>query len=187
MGLTRENFSRVVKGMKKIWDKPGFIDDKTAFDLWYTLLSDYEDEVVNAAVEKYMMISRFPPTPADIRECAAEIVRPLQEEMTQEEAWNITLKAIRNSGYYSVEEFEKLPQVLQKVVSSPDHLKQMALMNSDELHTVEKSHFMKVFRTVIERRNNDERISPHLREIIASIKPKEIGSNNERSLLEAVE
>ena len=170
MGLTREGFSVVVKGMKKIWDKPGFIDDKMAFDLWYSLLADYDDRVISAAVQKYMMTAHFPPTPVDIRECAAEILRPDNEEMTQEEAWSLTLKAVRNSNYGSEEEFAALPKVLQDTVASPAHLREMASMNSDELHTVEKSHFMRAYRTVIERRANDEKLSPQLREVMAKIK-----------------
>ena len=185
MGLTREGFSTVVKGMKKIWDKPGFIDDKMAFDLWYSLLSDYDDRVISAAVQKYMMTSHFPPVPADIRECAAEILRPAQEEMTQEDAWEITLKAIRNSNYNSVEEFKKLPQIIQRAVSSPTHLREMASMNSEELHTVEKSHFMRVFRTVIERKRNDEKISPRLREMMSEIKSEGIEAKEKQELLKA--
>lgn len=183
--MTREEFALLVKGMKAVYADPKFIADKFAFDVWYSLLADYDYKILNAAVQKYMMTAHFPPTPADIRECAADITRPTAEDMTPEEAWEVALKAIRNSLYGAEEEFERLPAVVQKSVVSPSHLREMGQMNSDELHTVEKSHFMRAFRTVAERRKNDERLSPQLREIMASIKAEAIGKTEEHKALES--
>jgi hypothetical protein len=104
--VTRDDFKILVKGMKAIYADPKFIPDKDVFDVWYALMNDLEYEYLNLAIQKHMISSKFPPTPADIREQYQSLIDP--EEMNEMEAWNLVSKAIRNSGYNYEEEFLKL-------------------------------------------------------------------------------
>ena len=65
--------------------------------------------------------------------------------MTPQEAWNLVAKAIRNSAYESREEFDKLPTDLQRLVGSPNQLRDWALMDSDTVHSVISSNFQRSF------------------------------------------
>ncbi len=66
------------------------------------------------AIQKYMTSERFPPTIADIRTKATEIIAPAEESMSELQAWALVQRALRNSGYNSEEEFAKLPEACQK-------------------------------------------------------------------------
>ena len=66
------------------------------------------------------------------------------------EAWALVSKAIRNSGYNSVEEFAKLPPSAQKAVGLPDQLRTWAL-DENYNEQVVSSNFMRCYRTELAR------------------------------------
>ena len=74
--MEREEFKILVKAMKAVYAQPTFIPDKDAFDVWYGLLQDLPYEQANLAIQKYMTSEKFPPTIADIRTKATEIIAP---------------------------------------------------------------------------------------------------------------
>ena len=128
--MTREEFAVLVKAMKAVYSSENFIADKDAFDVWYGLLKDLPYEQANLAIQKYMTSEKFPPTIADIRTKATEIIAPAEESMSELQAWALVRKALRNSGYNSEEEFAKLPEVCQRAVGTAANLKEWALMES---------------------------------------------------------
>lgn len=89
-----------------------------AFNVWFELLKDIPYQQANVAIQKYMLTEKFPPTIADIREKATQIVESVDSSISELEAWSLVRKAVRNSGYHSVEEFEKtaggLPESCRK-------------------------------------------------------------------------
>lgn len=139
--MEREEFKILVKAMKAVYAQPTFIPDKDAFDVWYGLLQDLPYEQANLAIQKYMTSERFPPTIADIRTKATEIIAPVEESMSELQAWALVQRALRNSGYNSEEEFAKLPEACQRAVGTAANLKEWALMDSDQVATIEQSHF----------------------------------------------
>jgi hypothetical protein len=168
--MEREEFKVLVKGMKAVYAQPTFIPDQNAFDVWYELLKDLPYKQVNVAIQKYMVTERFPPTIADIRTKAIEVIEKPADEMSELEAWHITRKAIRNSGYHAQEEFDKLPEVCQIAVGNPDNLKEWALMDSDQVETVGQSHFIRNFRTAAKRITEDRKIPAHIRTLIEEMR-----------------
>ena len=145
--MEREEFKILVKAMKAVYAQPTFIPDKDAFDVWYGLLQDLPYEQANLAIQKYMTSERFPPTIADIRTKATEIIAPVEESMSELQAWALVQRALRNSGYNSEEEFAKLPEACQRAVGTAANLKEWALMDSDQVATIEQSHFIRNYRT----------------------------------------
>ena len=149
--MEREEFKILVKAMKAVYAQPTFIPDKDAFDVWYGLLQDLPYEQANLAIQKYMTSERFPPTIADIRTKATEIIAPAEESMSELQAWALVQRALRNSGYNSEEEFAKLPEACQRAVGTAANLKEWALMDSDQVATIEQSHFIRNYRTSVQR------------------------------------
>lgn len=88
--------------------------------------------------------STYPPGIGEITEKIMQITQP--EDMTEQEAWALVMKATRNSAYNSAEEFAKLPPAVQKTVGSPNQLRDWALMDSDEVNTVVASNFQRSYR-----------------------------------------
>ena len=77
-------------------------------------------------------------------------------------AWGVVLKALRNSTYHSEEEFNKLPLVIQKAVSSPGQLREWATMENLDgtgLNVIQ-SNFMRTYRLEIEREKELRRTNP---------------------------
>ena len=127
----------------------------TLAEVWYNALKDFDTKDVQAAVWQYIRTGHYKPKPADIIDLIVSNKAPKQpEEMSAQEAWSLVYKAICRSGYYSKEEFEKLPEMAQKAVGSADNLRQYAL-DSDFNMGVAQSNFIKAYNSLMERKKNE--------------------------------
>lgn len=110
-------------------------------NLWAEMFDDEPYEVVAMATKALIKTrtSTFPPTIGEINERIQQIVQPEQD--TAMEAWGAVIKAIRNGNYGYREEFEKLPPLAQKIVGSPNQLREWALMDSETINSVVASNF----------------------------------------------
>ena len=77
--MTRDECKILVKAMKAVYSQATFIPDQDAFNVWYELLKDIPYSRANVAIQKYMASEKFPPTIADIRANATEIIAPIEE------------------------------------------------------------------------------------------------------------
>lgn len=96
--MTKEEFKILCKIMKAVYLQPTFLPDAYAFKVWYELLEDLDYTVAQAAIEKYILTNKFPPTVADIREYAV-LVRT-GERWSWPDGWEEVIKAIGNVGNY---------------------------------------------------------------------------------------
>ena len=161
--MTRDEFKKIVKGLKSIFSDPKFIADQDAFDMWYALLKDLDYEVASMATQAYMQTEKFSPTPADIRRYASQITSPLTNDMSEVEAWGMVSKAICNSLYHSEEEFERLPKLIQQVLGNPIRLRELAQLDVAQLQTVEASNFMRSYRARLEVHKRELQLNDSLR------------------------
>ena len=102
-------------------------------ELWSTMFRDDDARIVTEAVKSLIVTLKFPPTIADVKEKIRAIEKPCV--MTGLEAWNLVKGAI--SHYSAVEKFNNLPQVLQKLVGSPNQLREWAGMDLSLIHMYE--------------------------------------------------
>lgn len=116
---------------------------KAAVNLWAAMLEEYPAALAGEAAKAIIAVSKYPPTIADMVEKTNELLTG--EEMSELEAWRYVSLALRNSGYRSREEWEKLPEPLRKIVS-PEILKNWAMAEADSVETVIYSNFCRVFR-----------------------------------------
>ena len=121
--------------------------------LWHDFFKDYPRQVVHTAAKAFMATDTkgFMPNVGQIAEQIRRMNTP--QEMTAIEAWGLVAKALRNSAYGYVEEFDKLPPAIQRVVGSPEQLKEWALMEADVVQSVISSNFQRSFRV---RQENDK-------------------------------
>ena len=94
--------------------------------------------------------------------------------MSELEAWAIVRKAIGRSNYYAEEEFEKLPEACKMAVGNPSNLREWAMMDSDQVGTVEQSHFVRNYRTAMQRIKEDRRMPEKVRAAIAEVKKQQM-------------
>lgn len=170
--MEREEFKILVKGMKAVYAQPTFIPDQDAFNVWYELLKDLPYEQANIAIQKYMLTEKFPPTIADIRTKATEIIAPDEEEISELQAWALVRKALCNSNYNAENEFEKLPEACRIAVGNASNLREWALMDSGEVETIEQSHFIRNYRTALQRMKDDAKLPDSIKLLIANTRIK---------------
>lgn len=170
----REQFKTLVKGMKAVYAHSWFIPDQDAFNVWYGLLKDLSYEDLSAAVQKHMMTRPYPPTIADIRESAAQLM-PGDGGLSELKAWGMVRKAISNSNYHAEEEFGRLPDVIQAAVGTPANLREWAMMPVETVESVEQSHFIRAYRAAVEREKETSKLAPELRGLYEAALNTELG------------
>lgn len=168
--MTRDEFKILVKGMKAVYAQQTFLPDKDAFDMWFALLQDLPYKLANVAIQKHMLTEKFPPTPAEIREKAAQMIEVPETEMSELEAWALVRKAIRNSGYHAQEEFDKLPEACREAVGNAANLEEWAKMDYEKVESVEQSHFIRNFRTAVLRIKEEQRLPEQTRKLISEMR-----------------
>lgn len=168
--MTRDEFKILVKGMKAVYAQQTFLSDKDAFDMWFALLQDLPYKLANVAIQKHMLTEKFPPTPAEIREKAAQMIEVPETEMSELEAWALVRKAIRNSGYHAQEEFDKLPEACREAVGNAANLEEWAKMDYEKVESVGQSHFIRNFRTAVLRIKEEQRLPEQMRKLISEMR-----------------
>jgi hypothetical protein len=160
--MNKEEFAKIVKGLKSVYTEPTFIPDQYAFDVWYALLKDLDYQTVSKGTQKYMMSSRYTPKPSDIREHCMEFMQ--EPELNEMEAWSLVSKALRNGYYGAEQEFEKLPPLVQRAVGQPSNLRQWATTDIDSIENVIQSNFQRTYRAVLNSNKDKQKLNSNLRQ-----------------------
>lgn len=181
--LSVEKFKILVKAMKAVYPQPTFIPDEDAFKVWYSLLKDIDYTTLQSAIQKYMMLKTFPPTIADLRNEAMSFKeKKYDDKMGELEAWALVRKALGNSGYHSEEEYERLPEAVQKAVGAPSNLKEWALASIDTVDSVIQSHFVRNYRSAITRMSETSKLSVSVVQRIQEYRPQEISEKETKEI-----
>lgn len=171
--MTREEFGKIVAGMKAVYTDPKFLPDMHAIDIWYGFLRDLSNAQCQAAVSRYITTQKFPPTIAEIREMAVDNSNIGDDlRMVALEAWDKVRVAIHNGSYGADEEYEKLTPLTQKALGSPAALRAMAALNETEVETVAQAQFIKAYTAVAARGKEDAKIPASVCRLIDSVKQK---------------
>jgi len=164
--MTRDEVIQLLSLLKVAY--PNFYRNITKTEAERTI-SLYEDmfinmdfKVVTMAIKELINTLQYPPTIADIKNKIDEIttIKKLPTDL-----WEQLCMAIKNSGYHSVEEFEKLSPEVKAFVGSPNELKNLALMDSDIVHSVIKGQFFKQIEIIQKRDADDKRMLPESKEL----------------------
>lgn len=148
----------------KFYDGKGKKELEGIVSLWHEMFPE-PYEVVAAAVKALIStdIKGFPPVIGQVKEKIHLLTHP--QEMAPMEAWSYVAKAIRNSAYNSKEEFEKLPEIVQAVVGSPDQLQEWAGMDADTVQSVIASNFQRSFQGRAKQAKEWQMLPPEVKEM----------------------
>lgn len=147
-------------------------DAHAMVNLWADMFEGVEYGLVGAAVKAYISndTSGYPPNVGQINE---QIRRLTQwEQMTEQEAVTLIMKAARNGIYNAQEEYNKLPPILQRLAGSPEQIKAWAIMDVDELQTVVSSNLMRSYRAIAKKEEEVQTLPLSVKQLIetASVK-----------------
>lgn len=139
MGVLKAAYPNYYRDMKRS-------DAEGVVELWHTMFAEEPAGLVGAAVKAHIAtdVKGFPPHIGAIKEAIVKLRRG--EEMTEQEAWELVRKATRNGTWGAKEEFEKLPPVIQRLVGSPNQLREWAQMDADVVQSVVASNFQRSYK-----------------------------------------
>ena len=166
--MTREETVKIIRIMVDSYPnyKPNNISETV--DVWHMMLSDYDYNLVAMALKAYILsdTSGFAPSIGQLVEKIQKLTKP--QELSEMEAWSLVKKAISNSAYDYVEEFHKLPPIIQKCVGSAYQLKCWAL-DEDFNEQVASSNFARSYRTMVARQEEFVKMPQEIRDVISSV------------------
>lgn len=137
-------------------------DGENAANLWAEMFKDEPAEIVAVAVKSFIAtdVKGFPPNIGVIKEAIAKLRQG--DEMTEVEAWNLVRQAINGASVdpssvrYSggvtdgktsaLRNFEKLPEILQRLVGSPNQLAEWAQLDPATVASVVASNFQRSYK-----------------------------------------
>lgn len=162
--------------------------DKTiAVNAWLDMLKEYPKELVEDALRAFISTDTVGFAPSIGQLIGKMNLIQSTGELNEMEAWSLVSKAIRNSGYHSVEEFEKLPDLVQKSVGTPSQLRTWALdQNYNE--QVVSSNFIKCYRAELNRKREYMSLPQNIRNAISvASKDSDAGmiAENNRKVIES--
>lgn len=136
-----------------------------AVNAWKLALEEYEEKLVHMAFKLYMQTSAsgFAPVPGQIIDKIHTMTQP--QELNEMEAWSLVYKAICNSTYNSVSEFEKLPPLVQKAVGLPDSLREWAMTENLNKEVV-MSNFQRAYKAELKRHEELQKMPQNVRNLI---------------------
>jgi len=125
---------------------------------WQSCFNDIPYEVVANAVKKVMLTSQFPPTVAEVRKQAVEMINPSTSK-TALEAWNEAYSMICDGLYMTQEQFEMASLEVRNFFGNVRQVKELAQCDIDIVNTVTKGQFLKQYE-VITQREKEQKLLP---------------------------
>lgn len=160
---------KVIKIIKnsypRAFDRINPSDFESMIDTWHKILAEYEYPDVEEGLLCFIKTDThgFPPSVGQIVSMIPSVRNNDAVTITSLEAWALVSKAIKNGNYHSKEEFDRLPPLVQKAVGSPTTIREWAAMDSNTVHSVEQSNFMRTYEALVKRAKDDVKLPPEYR------------------------
>ena len=145
---------------------------------WHNRLKNYRPEDIKTAYEIYISKgNEYAPGHAGI--LTSLLADAKEKEMSEMEAWSLVSKAIKNGNYGAQAEYDRLPEDVRAAVGSPDQLRDWAKMESEAVHSVVQSNFMRSYRSVIKKRRDFMKMPENVRARINEISQRAIAGGQD--------
>lgn len=160
--MTRDETKIIIRSIAAAYPNYHPADLRETVDIWAAMLNSYDYKAVSEALQRYILSDKsgFAPAIGQITTLIGEKQSNFLDPMS---AWVMVRKAVSNSAYNSEAEFNKLPAEIQDAVGNAANLKEMSQMDIETVNSVEQSHFLRAYRTVVDRKKTDFSLPPHLR------------------------
>lgn len=142
---------------------------QATISLWASMLADLPKELAQAALQRHISMSRFPPTIAEIREHAAAIVP--SELPLAEAAWGEVVKQMQRVGYMGTPQWSH-PLIGDAVDRLWGSWKRACESSMIETAGVDRAQFCRMFETLSKRHREDRLLPPVVREFTAQLAAK---------------
>ena len=139
-----------------------------AVSLWQEMFADDDARVVTAAVKTFIATDEkgYPPHIGAIKRQISKLLA--KDAMSEQQAWNLAMKAVANGYYNAQEEFDRLPASIRRILGSPETIRQWGRMEEAELNTVVASNFMRSYRALTERETYENAVPQEVKDMISA-------------------
>lgn len=142
-----------------------------AVKLWAEMFADDPLDLVGAAVKAIIASdAKFPPNIGEVKARMRSLVDD-QPMLTEQAAWALVCRACSNGLYGWRQEFEKLPEACQRAVGAPEVLHQWAMMDADTVNSVCASNFMRSYRTILQRQQDELALPESVKRLLRDARP----------------
>ncbi len=170
--MNKADTAKVMAVIRAVYPKFYSDADMDAATNAWTMMFDQEDrEQVMAAVKAFIATDTkgFPPAIGQIKEQLARLRAGENGELTEQEAWALVQKALRNGIYGYQKEFAALPTVVQRCIGSPIMLHEWAQMDIETTNSVVSSNFMRSYRARAGHVREMEKLPEDVRKLYAAV------------------
>ena len=137
---------------------PKFEVDDLKVQVWHEMLGDLDYATANMAVKKLILENTFPPSIAEVRKAAMEILNP--DVMTAAEAWGEVERAVRTYGYY--QETKAMASLSPRTAKVVRQIGWREICLNEEAGVV-RGQFLKMYQQVQERDRREMQLPAGLR------------------------
>lgn len=167
--MTRDETVKIIRIMCDCYPnyKPSNLSETV--DVWNMMLEEYSYNQISMALKTYVYsdTSGFAPNIGQLLDKLHTIQSP--QELNEMEAWALVSKALRNGYYGAVEEFDKLPPLVQKAVGSPDNLRNWSQTDVKAIETVIQSNFMRSYAAIVKREYEIKKMPADVQALIEDV------------------
>lgn len=167
--MTREETKKIIMIVKSTY--PNWNPDSLSntIDAWNLFFEEYSYNDISLALKTFVLTdsSGFAPSVGQIIENTR--IADNYTIMNETVAWGLVSKALRDSTYHAEEQFQNLPELVQRVVGSPMQLRNWGQTNIEAVETVIQSNFIKTYRAEVLKENQREKAPMVIRQQIKSV------------------
>ena len=184
--MTREETKKILMMVQASYPNFNPPDKTVTINTWFLLLKDNEYLAIEQALRAYITTdtSGFAPNIGQLLDKLHAIQSP--QELNEMEAWSLVSKALRNGYYGAVEEFDKLPPLVQKAVGSPDNLRNWSQTDVKAIETVIQSNFMRSYAAIVKREYEIKKMPADVQALIEDVNKTsysaQIGFKNQQAI-----
>lgn len=163
--MEREQFARFAMALKTYYPRDGLLPNNEALNLWFIQLQDLDYKVVELSLNKWVAVNKWPPTIADIRETAANIV--LGDTPDWGEGWQKVLKAIGRYGMYRQQDaLESFDDITRQCV---ERIGWWNICTSDN-PSADRANFRTMYEATAERQKREMQLPKMTRAQISQLR-----------------
>ena len=115
-----------------------------------------------------MITSPYPPTIADIRKNAIEMIKPTTSK-TAIEAWNEAYLMICKGAYMTEEEFDEASSEVKKFFGNVRQVRELAQTDTDVVNSVTKGQFLKQYEVIVNREKEQKLLPQSMQDFIKQL------------------
>ena len=136
----------------RFYSGPDAPDLRRTVNLWAEMFAGDDVALVAAAVKSYIAsdVKGYPPHIGAIKNAMLRLSQ--SGELDAAAAWDLVRRAASRSAYGAREEFDRLPEQVQRMVGSPSQLYEWSQMDMDVVGSVVASNFQRSWRARQESR-----------------------------------